>query len=94
MWSITDDGAFVFDGKMNLDDVNDLLGSDLDSEEFDTIGGYVFGLIGHQPSPGEVVEAEGWQFHVDETDGRRVQKVCVRRIPEQEESATGQEQEA
>lgn len=76
-----DDGTYIVDGRMNLDDVNDHLDSELQSEEFDTIGGYVFGLLGHQPANGEVVEDAGWQFQVQETDGRRITKVRVKRLP-------------
>jgi putative hemolysin len=76
-----DDGTFIVDGRMNLDDVNDHLDSELQSEEFDSIGGYVFGLLGHQPAQGEVVEDAGWQFEVKETDGRRITKVRVKRLP-------------
>jgi putative hemolysin len=94
MWSASEDGEFLIDGRMNLDDANDVLGADLQSEEFDTIGGFVFGLIGHQPSPNEVVEDGRWRFEVQETDGRRVQKVLVREAPEEGEEGEPPRQEA
>jgi putative hemolysin len=84
MWVAADNGEYLIDGRMNLDDVNEVLGADLQSEEFDTIGGLVFGLIGHQPSAGEIVNEDRWQFEVTETDGRRVQKVLISRMPEEE----------
>ena len=62
-------------GKTHLDDVNQAAGSSLDSEEFDTIGGYVFGLFGRQPRQGESMIEEGWRFLVEETDGRRIMRV-------------------
>src|SRR5204862_4802159 len=37
-------GVFYVDGKTSLDDVNEALGAELESEEFDSIGGFVFGL--------------------------------------------------
>jgi putative hemolysin len=64
-------------GKLNLDDVNDEIGTHLESGQFDTIGGYVFGLFGRQPQPGEEITVEDTKFVVMETDGRRIQTVGV-----------------
>lgn len=76
-----DDDCFLVHGKVHVDDVFGSLGVDLDSEEFDTIGGFVFGLFGRQPKLDEKIEAEGLRFTVSETDGRRIKKLKVERIP-------------
>jgi putative hemolysin len=76
--------GIVVDGKTHMDDVNDELGSNLESEEFDTIGGFVFGLFGHQPEEEEMIEFGGYNFKVIETDGRRIQKVEVEPRPKEE----------
>ena len=73
------EAVWLIDGKMNLDDVNDEIGSDFQSEEFDTLGGYVFGLCGKQPSEGDSVEDEEWNLKVASTDGRRILKVLAER---------------
>ena len=66
-----------------LDDVNDECGTSFSSEDFDTLGGYVFGLFGRQPEQGESIEHGGWRFTVSETDGRRIIKVMIEsRAPE------------
>lgn len=66
---------WLIDGRAHLDDVNDEIGSNFESEEFDTVGGYIFGLFGRQPGQGESVEDGDWRLAVDETDGRRVLRV-------------------
>ncbi len=71
-----EDGHSV-DGKLSLHDLNEQLGSHFQSEEFDTIGGYVFGLFGKQPLCGESVTENNYHFTVLETDGRRVARVKV-----------------
>ena len=43
------DGSYVFDGLVLLDEVSEIMGIQFDDPEEDTIGGYVFGLIGRQP---------------------------------------------
>lgn len=77
---ITDGDAFFIDGKTHVDDVNDALGSELESEEFDTIGGFVFGLFGRQPKAGESIEADCLRFTVVDTDGRRILRLRVERV--------------
>lgn len=81
---ITPDGdGYIVLGKVHIDDVNDECGTSFASEDFDTLGGYVFGLFGRQPDKGERVEHGGWEFIVHETDGRRIQSVRIEaRAPE------------
>lgn len=74
---VEQEGFLLVDGKAHVDDVADQLGVELDSEEFDTIGGYVFGLFGRQPKEGESIDSEGFCFKVAETDGRRVVRLRI-----------------
>lgn len=72
-------GDMLVEGAVGLDDVNQRLGISLSTAEYDTIGGYVFGLIGRMPRIGDRVDAEGYQLRVEELDGRRV--TVVRYVP-------------
>lgn len=76
-----EDGWFV-EGKTHVDDVSEAVGVELSSEEFDTIGGYVFGLFGRQPAQGESIVEEGIRFEVAKTDGRRISSLHIRLVPE------------
>ena len=69
--------GFLVDGKTHLDDVNEELGSNFESEDFDTIGGYVFGLFGRQPRQDEWLEHDGFQFNIAETDGKRIHRIRI-----------------
>lgn len=82
-----EEGTWLIDGKTHVDDVNDEIGSKFESEEFDTIGGYVFGLFGRQPEKGERIDAGQWELEVADTDGRRVLKVRAKRKPTVENRA-------
>jgi putative hemolysin len=64
-------------GKTHLDDLNDAIGSEFASEEFDTVGGFVFGLFGRQPKAGEELEHRDYRFRVEETDGRRILRLLI-----------------
>ncbi|MBC7804704.1 MAG: HlyC/CorC family transporter [Akkermansiaceae bacterium] len=65
----------MIDGRMNIADVNDRLGSELSDEEYTTIGGLVFGLLGHEPTEGEHVQRDGITFVVDQMEKGRVKFV-------------------
>lgn len=71
------DGSYVFDGLVLLDEVSEIMGIQFDEPEEDTIGGYVFGLIGRQPVVGDSVEANGYKFEVLDSTGFRVLRVRV-----------------
>ena len=62
----------LVDGRMSIDDVNDRLGTTLPHEEYETIGGLVFGLLGHEPMPGDRVRHDGLEFLVEHVEGRRI----------------------
>lgn len=76
--------AFSIGGKMNIHDVNSEIGTSFESDEFDTFGGYVFGLFGRQPEIGDVIESEGYKFTVEDTDGRRISLVGLEKLEEGE----------
>ena len=71
------ESGFVVEGKTHLDDVNEEIGSHFESEDFDTIAGFVFGLFGRQPDAGESIVADGYRFTVRQTDGRRILKLNI-----------------
>ena len=71
------DGSFQFDGGVLLDDVLKLLNIRLDEHEEDTVGGYIFGLLGRQPAKGDMVAIGDYQFKVLKTDGFRILRVLA-----------------
>jgi CBS domain containing-hemolysin-like protein len=72
-------GDVLVEGAVGVDDVNERLGIEISNAEYDTIGGYVFGMIGRVPRIGDGVEADGYRLCVEELDGRRV--TMVRYVP-------------
>ncbi|MEQ1932450.1 MAG: hemolysin family protein [Fimbriimonadaceae bacterium] len=70
------------DGRMHIDDLNEAIGTEFQSDEFDTVGGFVFGHFGRQPKPEESINIDGCRFLVTSTDGRRVTRLYVEAIKE------------
>jgi CBS domain containing-hemolysin-like protein len=73
--------AWRLDARLPVDELNTLLGTDLPDVEWDSVGGLLFGLLGHVPDPGEQVEVEGIRLTAERVQDRRIAKVLVRRLP-------------
>ena len=78
---VTDEGAgvFVFSGKVDIDEVGDRLGVEIEREGFETLGGYVLSNLGRVPAVGEKFEIDGLAIEVLEAERRRVHKVRIHR---------------
>jgi CBS domain containing-hemolysin-like protein len=73
------DGSYEFDGRVLLDDVAELLNIRLEEPEEDTIGGYIFGLLGRRPEIGDQLNIGDFTFSVLQVNGFRV--VRVKAVP-------------
>jgi putative hemolysin len=72
---------YRFDAGIHLVEVNELLDVELSTEESDTLGGYIFSVLGKVPQVGESFERDGLRFTVESLDGRRIEWVRVLRLP-------------
>jgi CBS domain containing-hemolysin-like protein len=68
-------GESLVDAGMSVSDFNDHFDARLPDEDWDTVGGFVFGTLEHVPEPGESLEHDGWRFTVVELEGRRIRSV-------------------
>nr|MBA2601892.1 HlyC/CorC family transporter [Actinomycetota bacterium] len=75
-----DENTIRVDAKMPIDEVNELLNVDLPHEEWDTVGGLVFGLTGRVPTRGEAVRFDSIEFVTERVTGRRIQKVVIKKV--------------
>ena len=75
------DDEYVFDARINIGEVNELFRLELPSADSDSLGGFIYGQLGHVPAPGETVPAGEVQFEVLTVTGRRIRKVRARRRP-------------
>jgi CBS domain containing-hemolysin-like protein len=83
--AVLDDGGWRIDARLGVDDLNQLLASDLPEDGWDTVGGLVFGTLGRVPAEGDSVELEGVELAVERVQGRRVVEVVVHRRVRPEE---------
>ncbi len=79
------DREYMVQGSMNLEDLSEALDLDLTSENYDSIGGYLIGLLDHLPTVGENITTEdNIYFRVEDMDKKRINKIFMR-IPEKTE---------
>ena len=71
------DREWLVDGRFSLDDAIDLGWPVEDSEEYETIAGFVTDLADKLPHPGDVIEKDGYQFRVQSMRGRRLSMLRV-----------------
>jgi putative hemolysin len=83
-----DDGSWLLDGLLPVDDLKTLLNrSQLteDEDNYHTLAGFIIRQMGHIPTAGDHFEWEGLRFEVVDMDGRRVDKVLLENLPPQAE---------
>ncbi len=70
-------GGIRAPGRTSIDEVSEALGIELPDEEWDTVGGLVFNLLGHVPEADETVRFQGLEFRTERVDGRRIALVSI-----------------
>ena len=73
-------GQFRVSSKMAVDEVNEILGAELPTGDWDTIGGLVLAVSGHVPSEGETIEVDGHLLVAEKLQGRRIGSVRIVRL--------------
>ena len=87
-----EDGSYIFLGRIDLDDFNEIMDSDLPGDEADTLGGYIYSRLGRVPTAGDHVMKEDLLLTVETVSARRIRKVRAQWLVE--DSQEGEETES
>lgn len=68
---------YIVEGSTKITDVNELIGVRLESEEFDSIGGFIIGHLNRLPEEEEVVEVDEIRFCIESIDKNRIKKIRI-----------------
>ncbi len=79
-YQILENGDMLFQGKIDLGSFNEVMGTQVDTAEADTLGGYIYSQLGRVPSAGERVQNEDFVLTVEQVSSRRIRKVRATRI--------------
>src|SRR5919197_2446397 len=74
-----DEDTYRVNGRLSIDDVNELLDVELPHDEWDTVAGLMYGLLGAVPTQGETVSFDDLTFTAEKVQGRRIAKVLITR---------------
>ena len=74
-----DEWTYRVNGRLSIDEVNELLDVQLPHDEWDTVAGLMYGLLGSVPTQGETVAYENLEFTAEKVQGRRIAKVLIKR---------------
>ena len=76
-------GVFLVDAKINLNELEEKIGVNLPKNDYETLGGFVFDLMGRIPKKGDEVVFENLKITVQEADHRRVLKLKIQKQEEE-----------
>lgn len=92
------DGTYTMDGRMDMEDVRDLINLmlDDDEEEYDTLSGFLIDQLGYIPAAGDApyADVDGFRFQVVEMNGALIQTVRIEELPEEAPEALDADEEA
>ena len=80
------ENEYLVEGAMKLDDLNDRLDTHLESEDYDSIGGLVIGLLDHLPEEGEEVTFGNLRLVVEKVEKNRIDTIHLYILQEEDES--------
>ncbi|MCR5609461.1 MAG: hemolysin family protein [Lachnospiraceae bacterium] len=71
---------FLVDGLAKLDDINEKIGLNLHSDDYDSIAGHIINLMEHIPNQGEVIKKDNVEYKVTKLDKNRIEQVKIRLV--------------
>lgn len=84
LYEQVDENTYLILGRATIDEFNLITDGSLSDEYADTLGGFIYGQLGRVPQPGEVVTDDKFEFTVEQVVARRIIKVKVRKLSEED----------
>ncbi|MDO4710447.1 MAG: hemolysin family protein [Peptostreptococcaceae bacterium] len=71
------ENEYVVNGNVRLDELNELLNTGFESEEFESFGGFIIGVLGRLPKSGEMIHYRSYKFIVEKVEKNRINKIRI-----------------
>jgi Mg2+/Co2+ transporter CorC len=88
------EGEYIFQGRVEIKNFNEVMGSQLPMEETETLGGFVYEQIGRVPTSGESLQVGDINLTIEQVTGRRIRKVRAKRLTENAQETREDEDKA
>lgn len=69
--------SYIVNARINIDDLNDSIGTDFDEEDIDTLGGLIYMILGRIPKQSEVISYKNYLFTIENISGRKIKSVRI-----------------
>jgi CBS domain containing-hemolysin-like protein len=90
LYQAINDDEYLFQGRIDLDDFNDIMGTSLPNSEADTLSGLIYSRIGRVPTNGDNVQIEDLQLTVEKVSGQRIRKVRAQKLSSESENGNNE----
>jgi len=74
---VVKEDEYIVEGSTRIDELNEMIGVNIETEDFDTIGGFIVGEFGYIPEVNETIEYDGIKFVIEEVDRNRIEKLRI-----------------
>jgi putative hemolysin len=75
------DDEYIFQGRVDLKEFNEVMGNQLSAEETETLGGFIYEQVGRVPVSGESLQVGDVSLTIEQVTRRRIRKVRARKLP-------------
>ena len=88
------DGEYIFQGRVDIKNFNEVMSSQLPTEEIETLGGFIYEQVGRVPLSGESLQVGDISLTFEQVTGRRIRKVRAKKQPAIDQEARQDEDDA
>lgn len=74
--------GYSVEGRVLVEEINDLLGIEMDDVDVDTIGGLMYSMLAKQPEIGDTASTHGFVFTIEKMDENRIERISIKRVTE------------
>lgn len=86
LFEIAEDNAVIVDAIISIDEINEILNIEIPENDFETLGGFIFDLLGRVPKKGEKIEYQNFQIIIEQVAKNRIRRVKIIKELSQTES--------
>ena len=90
LFEITEDNTVIADGNIDIEKINDILNIEIPENDFETLGGFIFDLLGRVPKKGEKIKYQNLRMIIERVAKNRIRSVkIIKKLPKSENNISG-----
>jgi putative hemolysin len=92
LFEMIGDNTVIADGNISIEKINDILNIEIPENDFETLGGFIFDLLGRVPKKGEKIKYQNFQMIIEQVVKNRIRRVkIVKKLPQSESNISGKD---